>query len=965
MRDFLATKDTHEREEDEAGRLVRPNPKVKPPRRDLRRENMEVDKDPDMDGDPDLSLNYKSVGGSLEERVASRFLQADMEGEEDSAKGGVPARWNEWLKETQGEGKKKVPNPNPETKAQSPSVSFSTALKSKPFFQQALKQYQQWAKKNPEDEGEGPAPAGKPEEAPAPAKKPEEAPKNAPQGKPKKGPTSNASPQELAEWSRDLLALGKENPDVQNFLNAFKTGGSLAYMATENSPLPVAAFKIEGLPKGLTTIGDVACALAVKPASSKKEVSEGPSEESEGESSEGGADKPKKKKQPKPIKVGDILRREVDEKEVEQAQKELDETLPPSLAERFKSLHPDDKKTLTKTFREVASLGGFKTETARIRATEGLRDSFTLDPDKVEFPVTWDAGGGEKPLEDLSEPEQHAAILAHRMQVVAMNLGTRKRAIDTLVQRGVKPEIATQSIDLEVNPPKAGKTAKEHSKTFLEHDAKIQEAAKNRFIAGVTSTDPVLSSSKRASTVSAILTLNPEAQKLAYADLQANDFREVSQKYLSGPQAITKYDSVPDILFKLRQASDEFQLKAWDYPEDVSSNPDPSRIFRQKVLAKLSKANPKKFQEISRKLAKQEAKEYDRKMRKFESASKRYEDDVFEYEDAFEVWAKAKKEAESAPTKGKQKAFTTPPPVPPKEPVAPSMPEGYLEAKRGKKPHGNSIHKEVESIQDRMPKSKTKSPKKKGDKDRDQGILARILSFFGGKRKKEASGLYSSYQYEDLTMGNPSSRTAEYQGKDPYPKGELSFASPYVGWEAASQSELTATDNSKILAAAREWLRSPILSKSVEGMVPDARFRAALDLAIRDTEDGKYSGAIPATVYNEMLAKLTGSGEDVSGATVHKASLRKEARLCAQRVASTDPGLAYDLLGLSDSLFDTSPEPVTKLASEPSEDTYEALRSTVIRNASANPQVRETLKPVFRLIKTLDEVRSLRTKSQD
>lgn len=76
--DRWATKDTYEHEADEAERLVRPAPKVKPPRHDKKRETVnerdsDTSSDPDLKGDPDMSLNYKSVGGSLVERVAARF----------------------------------------------------------------------------------------------------------------------------------------------------------------------------------------------------------------------------------------------------------------------------------------------------------------------------------------------------------------------------------------------------------------------------------------------------------------------------------------------------------------------------------------------------------------------------------------------------------------------------------------------------------------------------------------------------------------------------------------------------------------------------------------------------------------------------------------------------------------------------------------------------------------------------
>ena len=60
---FVATKTDAEREDAEAARLVRPAPKLKPPRDDSRRERVRVD-DPDTDvaRDRDMSLNYKDNG---------------------------------------------------------------------------------------------------------------------------------------------------------------------------------------------------------------------------------------------------------------------------------------------------------------------------------------------------------------------------------------------------------------------------------------------------------------------------------------------------------------------------------------------------------------------------------------------------------------------------------------------------------------------------------------------------------------------------------------------------------------------------------------------------------------------------------------------------------------------------------------------------------------------------------------
>lgn len=57
-----ATKTHAEREDEEAERLVRRSPKLKPSRDDSKRERMEV-ADPDTaGGDKDMSLNYKDNG---------------------------------------------------------------------------------------------------------------------------------------------------------------------------------------------------------------------------------------------------------------------------------------------------------------------------------------------------------------------------------------------------------------------------------------------------------------------------------------------------------------------------------------------------------------------------------------------------------------------------------------------------------------------------------------------------------------------------------------------------------------------------------------------------------------------------------------------------------------------------------------------------------------------------------------
>lgn len=77
----VGTKTEAQREDEATEKLVKPSPKKKPPRHDLRNERVEVEKDPDLDTtDDDLSLNFKKVASpvriAMAVRVAARYLRA-------------------------------------------------------------------------------------------------------------------------------------------------------------------------------------------------------------------------------------------------------------------------------------------------------------------------------------------------------------------------------------------------------------------------------------------------------------------------------------------------------------------------------------------------------------------------------------------------------------------------------------------------------------------------------------------------------------------------------------------------------------------------------------------------------------------------------------------------------------------------------------------------------------------------
>lgn len=207
------------------------------------------------------------------------------------------------------------------------------------------------------------------------------------------------------------------------------------------------------------------------------------------------------------------------------------------------------------------------------------------------------------------------------------------------------------------------------------------------------------------------------------------------------------------------------------------------------------------------------------------------------------------------------------------------------------------------------------------------------------------------------------SRVSVYVGIDP----KENAPAPYPEWGQAHACDLGESDYRAILAAAKEWLRTPVLSDAVEGVTRDQQCRTALDLAIRSS---KYDAAITANLYEDLLGRLSGRGTtaNTSQRTVMKASTRL--REFAQRAASMDAELAYDLLDLAHKV--AAEEQEEKKPQEAEEDgdkakeqkkeasasDYAELKSLIIRTASASPAAKEALRPLLQHIKDKTTPRS-------
>lgn len=196
----------------------------------------------------------------------------------------------------------------------------------------------------------------------------------------------------------------------------------------------------------------------------------------------------------------------------------------------------------------------------------------------------------------------------------------------------------------------------------------------------------------------------------------------------------------------------------------------------------------------------------------------------------------------------------------------------------------------------------------------------------------------------------------------------------YPDWAQGHQCDFGEAEMSAILASARGWLTTPVLSAS-EGMVRDQQLRAALDLAIHESP---FNGQVQPGTYNVMLARLAGVAPPGIGETletIRQASrvsscppskertpmsldASNEVRAFAVKAASQNPSLAYDLVLLADKLAaqeDQKDEQEDAVEEEKSEASakFAQLKSMVVRTAASSPQARAALLPVIQFLKDL------------
>ncbi len=250
------------------------------------------------------------------------------------------------------------------------------------------------------------------------------------------------------------------------------------------------------------------------------------------------------KSQPQKRKKKEPPRRKFTEEEQFKARSRLYASLPPTLARKFFDAHPDDIQTILREYRSFKAL---KSDVP----IQKLAETFQLDPSKVPIPKEVWVGNKKVPLESLPKEAQTERIRNHQLTVVAASMAARSSAIKEMRASGVGP-MSAQLVDSSLRvlsipkgPERELAQKREVNRLFLKNSGPKSSPASERF-GSESSTSPRTSLSDRKSALSKASGPQRGLLKALYA---GEDFAHAVSRYLPKPG-----DNSKDAWDKLKKA---------------------------------------------------------------------------------------------------------------------------------------------------------------------------------------------------------------------------------------------------------------------------------------------------------------------------------------------------------------------------------------------------------------------------
>lgn len=278
-------------------------------------------------------------------------------------------------------------------------------------------------------------------------------------------------------------------------------------------------------------------------------------------------------------------RRKFTEEEQFKARDRLYASLPPTLARKFFDAHPDDIQTILREYRSFKAL---KSDVP----IQKLAETFQLDPSKVPIPKEVWVGNKKVPLESLSKEAQTKRIRNHQLTVVAASMAARSSAIKEMRASGVGP-MSAQLVDSSLRvlsipkgPDRELAQKKEANRLFLKNSGPKSSPASERF-GSESDTSPRTSLSARKSALSKASGPQRGLLKALYA---GEDFAHAVSRYLPKPG-----DNSKDAWDKLKKAESFLSGSS-----QRSSDIDVLGIFLKRVKSELSSAPPGLLRQVEK-----------------------------------------------------------------------------------------------------------------------------------------------------------------------------------------------------------------------------------------------------------------------------------------------------------------------------------------------------------------------------